>query len=172
MATETKTQEVKTAKASCKDVGISTKHCIEICRALRYKNTTYAKKYLEEVSEIKRAVPMLYFHRNIAHKKGMSSGRFPEKAAKVVLKLIQAVEANAQNLGMDISELKITRILANRAAQPYTGGRHRRGTKSTHLEIEVGYFKNKKKQTHQEKKTEKVSVEKVKKAPQHKEEKK
>ena len=47
--------------------------------------------------------------------------------------------------GLDTANLKITKILANKASIPMTGGRHRRGTKRTHLELEVREFANKKK---------------------------
>ncbi len=134
-----------TAVARALNLPVSTKHCIEICRNLRYKNTSEAKKFLEEVVALKRAVPYKRFIHNIPHKKGMSSGRFPQKAAKEVIKLLSAVEANAQVKGLNTSELKITKLLANIASIPHSGGRQRTGTKRTHLEIEVKERKSQKK---------------------------
>lgn len=134
-----------TAVARALNLPVSTKHCIEICRNLRYKNTSEAKKFLEEVVALKRAVPYKRFIHNIPHKKGMSSGRFPQKAAKEVLKLLSAVEANAQVKGLNTSELKITKLLANIASIPHSGGRQRTGTKRTHLEVEVKERKSQKK---------------------------
>ncbi len=125
------------AKAKAKDLSVSTKHCIEICSYLRYKTTAFSKRFLEEVIAIKKPVPFKKFKKNVGHKPGMAAGRFPEKAAKEVLKLIKSVEANAQNKGLNTSSLKIIKMLANKAAVPVTGGRHRTGTKRTHLEIEV-----------------------------------
>ncbi|MBI4981255.1 50S ribosomal protein L22 [Candidatus Woesearchaeota archaeon] len=125
------------AKASTKNAPVSTKHCIELCRWLRYKNTSEAKKMLEEVIALKLAVPYRKFVRDIGHRAGMSTGRFPQKAAKEMLKLVTSIEANAQGKGLDISNLKIIRILANRAPTPFTGSRHRHGTKRTHIELEV-----------------------------------
>lgn len=124
-----------TAKAT--NLPLSTKQCIEISNTLRYKNTRYAKKYLEEVAELKRAVPFKRFIRDLGHKPGMAAGRFPQKAAKEFLKLIKSVEANAQAKGLNILNLKISKIMANKASIPVGGGRHRHGTKRTHLEIEV-----------------------------------
>ena len=116
---------------------VSTKHCLELSRELRYKTTSYAKKYLEEVMEIRRAVPFRRFTRNVGHKRGMASGRFPQKAAKEMLYLIKSVEANAQVKGLNTSNLKITKLIANRAATPMTGSRRPHGKKRTHLEVEV-----------------------------------
>ncbi len=136
----TKDKQIKpehVAKASTKNAPVSTKHCIELCRWLRYKNTSEAKKMLEEVIALKIAVPYRKFVRDIGHRAGMSTGRFPQKAAKEMLKLVKSVEANAQGKGLDISNLKIIKILANRAPTPFTGSRHRHGTKRTHIEMEV-----------------------------------
>jgi len=125
------------AKASAKDLPVSTKQCVEITRSLRYKNTGYAKKFLEEVSALERAVPYTKFHKDLGHKRGMGPGRYPQKAAKEFLALVKAVESNAQVKGLDISNLKIIKLVANKASIPFTGGRHRHGTKRSHLEIEV-----------------------------------
>jgi len=125
------------ASAKALNLPISAKHSIEISKSLRYKSTDYAKRFLEEVSVLKRAVPFNRFNRDMGHKAGMSAGRYPQKAAKEFLKLIQSVEANAQFKGLNTSHLKIVKIIANKASVPVTGGRHRYGTKRTNLEVEV-----------------------------------
>lgn len=148
MSTKVKTIKPEhVAKASTKNAPVSTKHCIELCRWLRYKNTSEAKKMLEEVIALKIAVPYRKFVRDIGHRAGMSTGRYPQKASKEMLKLVKSVEANAQGKGLDISNLKIIRILANRAPTPFTGSRHRHGTKRSHIEIEVMERKSKSKDT-------------------------
>lgn len=74
---------------------------------------------------------------NTGHKKGMSTGRYPAKAASEVLKLLKSVEANAHFKGLNAGSLKITKLIANQASIPFTGARHRTATKRTHLEVEV-----------------------------------
>lgn len=125
------------AVARALDIPVSTKHCIEICRSLRYKNTAYAKKFLEDVADLKRAVPFKKFYKDTGHKAGMAAGRFPQKAAKEILDLVKSVEANALVKGLNPSDLKITKIIANKASIPLTGGRRRTATKRSHVEIEV-----------------------------------
>ena len=125
------------AVARALNLPVSTKQCVEICRSLRYKDISYAKRFIEEVSLLKRAVPYKRSTMNIAHKAGMSAGRYPQKAAKEILRLLKSVEANAQAKGLDVSNLKITKILANRASIPFSGGRKRGATKRTHVEVEV-----------------------------------
>ncbi|MFH1682401.1 MAG: 50S ribosomal protein L22 [Candidatus Woesearchaeota archaeon] len=135
------------AKASVSNLSVSTKHSIELCRNLRYKTTARAKQILEGVIVLKKPIPFRRFTQDLGHKPGIGAGRFPQKAASEFLKLINAVESNAQFKGLNTSSLKITKILANKASVPMTGGRHRTSTKRTNLEIEVREAKEKKKMT-------------------------
>lgn len=125
------------ASAKMTNLPISTRQSIEISRFLRYKNTTFAKKFLGEVALLRKAVPFIRFIQDTGHKAGMASGRYPQKAAKEFLRLIKSVEANAHAKGLDTANLKIVKLLANKASIPLTGGRIRQGTKRTHLEVVV-----------------------------------
>ncbi len=125
------------ARAQALNMPISMKHSVEISRHLRYHSVRYAKQFLEEVISLKKAVPFRRFRRDVGHKRGMASGRFPQKAAGAFLRLIKDAEANSQVLGMDPSRLKIQTLVSNQAAVPFFGGRRRHGTKRTHLRIEV-----------------------------------
>ncbi|MEK6938887.1 MAG: 50S ribosomal protein L22 [Nanoarchaeota archaeon] len=134
------------ARASCQNIPISTKHSVEISRNLRYKTTVQAKQILEPVIALKKALPYYHFIHDIGHRAGMSTGRYPQKAAKEFLHLLKAVEANAQAKGLNTSNLKIIKIIANKASIPQTGNRWHRGTKRTHLEIEVREMTDKNKE--------------------------
>jgi len=125
------------AKAKLTNVPISTRQSIEISHHLRYKTTVWAKKYLEEVIKLVKPIPFKRFIQDTGHKKGMAAGRFPIKASKQFLLLLESVEANAQNKGLDVSNLKIIKVVANKAAIPQTGGRLRHAAKRSHVEIEV-----------------------------------
>ena len=135
--TNSKTETGHLAIAKALNLPVSTKHCIEICDSLRYKDVSYAKQFLEEVVALKRAVPFRKYVMNTGHKKGMSTGKFPAKAASEVLKLLKSVEANAHFKGLNTGSLKITKLIANQASIPFTGARHRTATKRTHIEVEV-----------------------------------
>jgi large subunit ribosomal protein L22 len=137
MTENTKKGNEHLAVAKAMGLSISTKQSIEICKSLRYKTTSYAKEFLEAVISMKRAVPFPSFNRDVGHKPGMAAGRYPTKACSEFLKLVKSAEANAQVKGLDTANLKISKILANKASAPATGGRQRYGTKRSHLEIEV-----------------------------------
>ena len=124
---------------------ISFKSSEEICNFLRYKSTKRAKTILENVIEMKQAVPYKKFVKEIPHRRGkMATGRFPIKASKEILNLIKGVEANAQNTGL-ASDLVIKEITANKGPlQWHYGRQRRRRMKRTHIGIKVTEQKVKK----------------------------
>ena len=125
------------AKVKGMDLPISTKHSIEICDYIRYKSITKIKKYLELVMEEKEAIPLKRFHKDRGHRKGnIGPGFYPRKAAKEFILLLNGLEANAKNQGLNINDLIISKALANKASTPHKYGR-KRGlkTKRTHIEL-------------------------------------
>lgn len=146
---ETKTNgsgNMHVAVARMRNLPISTKHSIEISRHLRFKQTDKAKAFLEDVIAKAKPVPFKRFVRDMGHKSGMASGRFPVKAAKEFLRLVKSAEKNAEDLGLNTESLKIVHLLANKASIPMTGGRMRGATKRTHIEIKVAEGATKKKE--------------------------
>jgi len=125
------------ASVQGKDLPISTKHAIEICNFIKGKSLQQSKRMLQEVMDKKIAVPFKIFKRNVGHKPGaMAAGRYPYKASYTILKLLNSLEANAENKGMNIGNLHLTMIMPNRAPRPFHAGRHR-GIKMhrTHIKI-------------------------------------
>ncbi|MEM2103397.1 MAG: 50S ribosomal protein L22 [Candidatus Bathyarchaeia archaeon] len=100
----------KTVKVSGREVRISHKSAREVCRAIKGMTLTQAKKYLRDVIAKKKAVPFTRFRKKAGHRHGLekaSAGRYPVKAAKQILKILEGAEANAENKGLDIERLKI-----------------------------------------------------------------
>jgi large subunit ribosomal protein L22 len=124
------------AKALGKDLPISTKQSVNICAFLRGKSLADAKEKMQKVIQKKVAVPYTRFNADLGHKTGIGPGRYPEKASKLILMLLEEAEANAQFKGLNTSQLKVAHISANRAARPWRFGRKRRiKTKRTHITI-------------------------------------
>jgi len=116
---------------------ISTKQSIEICDFIRNRSIDDAKKILNEVIKKKMAIPFKRFREGAGHKRGIASGKYPQKACKELLKVLNMVEANAQHKGLS-SSLKIKSILAQKASTPWHFGRkRRRKMKRTHIEVVV-----------------------------------
>ena len=131
MATEIKTNEIKEAIVHGNSMKISTKYSIAICSFLKGKKISQAINELEEVSKMKRAVPM---KGEVSHKKGIPS-RYPVKAGKAFIKLLKSLEANASAKGMDLENARLS-AYANKASRQQKPGRHSgRKFKGTHVTI-------------------------------------
>ena len=124
---------------------ISLKHSIEICDFIRGKKLQTAKKILEDVIAKKRAIPFKRFTEGSGHKKGISSGKYPVKASREILKLLNSVEANAKDKNLDVDDLVIIHIVAKKGYSRMRYGRRPwREAKSTHIEVYVKEERNKK----------------------------
>jgi large subunit ribosomal protein L22 len=103
------------AKASLREVSISPKHAVELAREIRGMMLEDARAYLEDVIAMKRPVPFKRYNRKVPHRRGLHkwySGRYPVKAAKYFLKLLDNLENNAEYKGLDVSRLKIIHCVA------------------------------------------------------------
>ena len=77
------------AKAYGRALRISTKHSIEICRAIRGKNLQKAKALLQSV----------------ATRQASLDGKFYTNAINEMLSLLQSAESNAKAKGLDVNKL-------------------------------------------------------------------
>ncbi len=100
----------KTSKAMGKELHVSRKHAYEIARKIKGMKLEKAQGFLEDVAALKKAVPYRRYTRNIPHRKGMCTGRYPQKAAKEFLKVLKNAESNATYKGLDTENLRITHI--------------------------------------------------------------
>jgi large subunit ribosomal protein L22 len=137
----------KTACAMGKALKISPKHSVEICRAIRGMNTEKTKNYLNEVIEMKKAVPFKRHNKKVSHRKGLQDwpiGRYPVKAAKEILKIVENAEANAEYKGLNTENLKILHSSSHRGfvikgGIPRAFGRVTPfNTSTTHIQIVLG----------------------------------
>ncbi|MCK5624658.1 hypothetical protein KAI04_02350 [Candidatus Pacearchaeota archaeon] len=123
---------------------ISTKDAKFVCKFIMKKKIRDAIRDLRKVEIGRKAVPMTG---EIPHRKGkgISSGRFPKKAAKNFINILKSLAANANEGSLD--EPIIVEAMANMAARPY-GRFGRTQKKRTHVKItakDQTQLKNKKK---------------------------
>ena len=107
----------KTAIASGRDLRISPKHAREICAAIKGLRLEEAKELLEQVIEGKKPIPFRRHFKKVGHRKGLQgwpAGRYPKKASKEILRVLNALEANASEKGLDVERLKIVHAAAQR----------------------------------------------------------
>ena len=101
------------AKAYGKEMNISPKHAVELCSFLRGKKVPVAEDLLKKIIEKKVAVPFKRFKHSVSHRRGkIGPGKYPVKAAKHILKLIEDVKSNAEFKGIDPESTVIKHISA------------------------------------------------------------
>jgi len=132
----TKTYGENMSRAQGRNLSISTKNSVEICRSLRNKNLQKGKKFLENVISMEEPVPYARYNQDTAHRRGMGPGRYPINAAKEILTILKSAESNAQSKGLNTSKMVIVHINAHKASVPWRYGRQRRRkAKRTHIEV-------------------------------------
>ncbi|HJJ56170.1 MAG TPA: 50S ribosomal protein L22 [Methanocorpusculum sp.] len=109
------------AKAKLNEVSCSPKHAIEISKFIVNMTAENAIDYLEQVIDLKKAVPFHRFTRNVAHKRclngkkmGQVSGRYPVKAATEYVRLIRSAQKNAEYKGLNPEKMVIIHSSANK----------------------------------------------------------
>ena len=99
----------KHVRAAIREKPISHKHAREIALAIKGLSIEKARDYLLDVTNLKRSIPFKRYKNQVGHKSdpGTMSGRYPEKAATEILKLLDNLESNAEYKGMDLDRIKI-----------------------------------------------------------------
>ena len=158
-------QGSRMASARAVNVDMHAKHCFEVCRAVKNMTAGSAIDYLNEVLRIdsdradvrrkavavpyrlgsgnkkrKRSGPSMVGHR----KGGVGPGRYPVKASRAVIKLIQSAMDNARHQYEDIDaeEMEITHIAAHRGQikRGFIPRARGRATPSNHYQVNLEIF--------------------------------
>ena len=106
----------RTVKASGRELRVSHKAAREVCNAVKGMNLDEAKGFLQEVILKRRPVPFRRFKKKAGHRRGLQkayAGRYPVKAARKVLEVLEGAEANAEYKGLDIERLRIIHASAS-----------------------------------------------------------
>ncbi len=117
----TESDPEKSAKAYGYELHCSPKDSMNLAYTLKGMKAEKAKKFLEEIIEMKRPLPTVFHKRKRSHQKSIGPGSYPQKAARYMLKIIENAENNAEYKGFDVENMKISHISAYR-------GRVMRGT--------------------------------------------
>ncbi|MDD7423498.1 MAG: 50S ribosomal protein L22 [Candidatus Methanomethylophilaceae archaeon] len=103
-----------TAKALGREITISPKLSREVAGMIRGMKVDKAIQALEDVIALKRPVPLKRYNKRVSHKQGVGPGRYPEKAAKAILNVIQSAVANAEYKGLDVDSMVLRTITVSR----------------------------------------------------------
>ena len=110
----------KSVKARGKDLRVHFKNTWEVAKMLKGKGIKQSIKYLNDVLEHKRCVPITRFNSHVARtgaaiQFGVTQGRWPEKSVKIVLNILKNLEANATAKQLEVDKLVIGHVQVNRA---------------------------------------------------------
>ena len=104
----------KIVTVSSSNLPISRKDSEIVGRFIKYLTIPYAKKYLEMVIEKMLAIPYYRYKKKQAHHKNVMGnvpyGRYPIKVSKYFIKLLNSLENNAKNLGLDPNKVVIVSV--------------------------------------------------------------
>src|SRR3989338_2023885 len=122
---------------------VSFKQSVETSNFIINKKLRKEKKLLLDVIEKKAAVPFKRYNWDTGHKKKIGPGRYPGKASKHFIGLMESAEANAQFKGLNTSNLIITHVSSHKAGKsPHYGRKSGRKMKRTNIEIVLLYLKS------------------------------
>jgi len=131
-----------TSKAVGRDLPVKPKFGINVCKAIKGMSLARAKTYLENVTQLKEAVPFKTHKTNVKHRKGgIGPGQYPVKVAAATLEVLRQAEANAEYKGLDPDRMMVWHAVAHRAApirghMPRAQGRATAwDTSCSHIEI-------------------------------------
>jgi large subunit ribosomal protein L22 len=108
--------ESKIARGVRYDVPVSVKELRDLALVLKGMKLDKAKELLQRVIDKKEAIPFRRYKGKQSHRRGLADkygwpiGRYPVKAATYLLKLLEHVEANAENKDLDKDSLVIRHI--------------------------------------------------------------
>ena len=106
----------KHVRAAIREKSISHKHAREISSAMKGLSIEKSRDYLLNVINLKRSIPFRRYKNQVGHKSdpGTMSGRYPQKSATEILKLLDNLESNAEYKGMDVDRLKIINMTVHK----------------------------------------------------------
>ncbi|MEM2949154.1 MAG: uL22 family ribosomal protein [Candidatus Bilamarchaeaceae archaeon] len=108
------------AFARLEGVNASYKDLAEVCGRIRGKDASWAAAFLEKVA--KGELPVLYkaHCKKIGHRRelGGKKGRYPRKAAKIVLKVLKSAISNGITKGLGDSYTILSAVANKKATYP------------------------------------------------------
>jgi large subunit ribosomal protein L22 len=109
-----------TAKAMLRERHMSHKHSKAIAREIKGKTAGEAVEYLEAVINEERSVPFRQHNSGVGHRKdieGWDAGRYPNKASKAFLDLLENAINNATEQGFEGEEMVVMHCAAHKVGE-------------------------------------------------------
>jgi len=107
-------EKQKHGKAQLHDIDASYKDLTQVCKVVKNKSVSQARKVLNDAVILKKAIRYHKFAKGLGHRSelGGKRGRYPKKECKFVLALLENAVANAIAKGLDETKLFVTHAAA------------------------------------------------------------
>jgi len=119
------------ARAYGRELPIAWKKSVELARAIRGKTVEAAREYLERVAALKQPVRFKKYKRWVAHKSGHGPARYPVKAAKAFIRVLDSAVANAEFTGKGDPDAMLVKVVNAHKGTITKGSRPRAYGRST-----------------------------------------
>ena len=109
-----------TAKGMLRERHMSFKHSKAVAREIKGMTAGDAVEYLHKVIEGERSVPFKKHNSGVGHRSdidGWDAGRYPEKASRAFLDLLENVTNNADEQGFDGESMTIMHVAAHKVGE-------------------------------------------------------
>ena len=118
---EVKKPKTDRAKARGSYLPISVKVATEIGRKIKGMKVDKAKKFLNDVIEMKSSVPYRRYNKEVPHQKSVGPGRYPKKVAKYMLNVLESAIANAKYFELNENDLFVKEVRTEMAVSRKKG---------------------------------------------------
>ncbi len=108
------------AKAMLRDRQISHKHSKALAREIKGMTASEATEYLHAVINEEQPVPFRQHNSGVGHRSnidGWDAGRYPEKASKAFLDLLENAIGNAEHRGFNGGSMTIHHVAAHKVGE-------------------------------------------------------
>jgi large subunit ribosomal protein L22 len=112
--------EERSAKAMGRELTISKKDAVELCRFLRSRSLEDARETLTAVADSEEPVPLKKHNSGSGHTSGIDgwdAGGFPNKAAEAIDDVLYNAKMNAEEQGFDTDEMVVDHIAAHKVGE-------------------------------------------------------
>ena len=112
--------EERSAKAMGRELSISKKDAVEVCRHVKGMPLGEAQETLRAIADGEHPVPLKKHNSGSGHRSGMDgwdAGSFPKKASDAIHDVIYNAESNASEQGYDPDEMVVEHIAAHKVGE-------------------------------------------------------
>jgi len=112
--------EERTAKAMGRELSISKKDAVEVCREVKGMPLQEAREKLRSVADEETPIPRKRHNAGVGHRsdlEGWDAGSFPKKATEEILDVLYNAVSNAENQGYDPDEMTVQHIAAHKVGE-------------------------------------------------------